>query len=138
MSYRNLTDTERARVMELYYTQTLMEERPVDLNAIAFEVGRTAKSVAIVLRKAGIKVKIEYARIEPETGYEHRHWCIEGDQAFTAAMFRAIDDGMEHPPKIGMIRNHEGLAGLRRYYAEPQFSVSSPAGDLADLGSVYG
>jgi hypothetical protein len=131
----NWTDKERAHVLELYRTQLLTG--PADLYAIAFEVGRTVQSVAWVLRQAGIFAKAEYARIEPETENEFRNWCIEGDQAFTSAMFKAIEDGAECPPKIGIVHTHEGLAGLRRYYPEPRISYSSPAGDVADLARFY-
>src|SRR5205807_1165397 len=110
----------------------------VAVAAIARRIGKHPGSVAWMLKKAGLKSH-DRRPIDREVGdaesADSAQALRRADLAFQRAMRRAVAQGQENPPMIGVFKDHRRLDIPRLFEPVPYSSgCTSPALVCADAG----
>jgi hypothetical protein len=108
-------------------------------------IGRTLGERAPGLKSAGLCERRKIARMQhvdrqrplnhnDSGGADPARSSQKSDLAFQHAMRRAIAQGLENPPQIGVVKDHRPLIAPRLFEPVPHASgCTSPALECADL-----
>lgn len=111
--------------------------------AIARRIGKNPGSVTWILQKAGLKPAHRQGRrrdtddspADVQSYEDRKQSFVRQDLAFQRAMRRAIAQGCEHPPMLGIFKDHRPLDASRRFAPVLYSSgCTSPALICADIG----
>jgi hypothetical protein len=111
--------------------------------AIARRIGKKPGSVTWILQKAGLKparrqprrLGIDDSSADVQSHEDRKQSFVRQDLAFQRAMRRAIAQGCEHPPMLGIFKDPRPLDASRRFAPVLYSSgCTSPALICADNG----
>jgi len=106
----------------------------ISSTAIARRFSKTPSSVERRLKKTVLKRRKRTQPIDHEGGTDPAKSLQKADFAFQCAMRRAIAQGLEHPPMIGVFKDARPLSAPRLFEPVPHSSgCTSPALECAEL-----
>jgi len=106
----------------------------ISRTTIARRFSKKPGSVEWRLKKTALKRKKRTQPIDHEGGADPAKSLRNADFAFHCAMRRAIAQGLEHPPMIGVFKDARPLSAPRLFEPVPHSSgCTSPALECAEL-----